>query len=292
MKTKIEVITPEMAMNWLEHHNFKNRTISQGTVDSYATDMKNGRWSLTHQGIAFNTEGQLIDGQHRLWAIVFANKNIEMMVTRDMPVTENKGGVQINPMDAVDRTRVRSTGAQMQLCHNVKNGNQVAAALRGIAYMVSPASLGRRLSTANSLFIYDLYGKDAEAVIARCETRKRVAHVTAPFSVYHHGEPEKAMALLNQIHTLEDLSPAGRMLVRYLDTCSGADNSGHNIRIVSSILMNYHQGKNISKVHDSMEGVQFLVSMFPSLNRRIRDAVKPIENQKILKFTQPSKSDA
>ena len=35
-----------------------------------ARDMKAGHWRLTHQGIAFDPAGVLIDGQHRLWAIV------------------------------------------------------------------------------------------------------------------------------------------------------------------------------------------------------------------------------
>ena len=35
----------------------------------------------THQGIAFDENGVLQDGQHRLCAIVSANKPVDMMVT-------------------------------------------------------------------------------------------------------------------------------------------------------------------------------------------------------------------
>ena len=82
MKTRIETITPALATEWLDKHNSVNRKISEPTVQSYAMDMKNGRWTLTHQGIAFDTEGNLQDGQHRLWAIVFSGITLEMMVTR------------------------------------------------------------------------------------------------------------------------------------------------------------------------------------------------------------------
>jgi hypothetical protein len=50
----------------------------------YARDMEAGRWQLTHQGIAFNNSGELIDGQHRLLAIIEANVAIKMVVSTGM----------------------------------------------------------------------------------------------------------------------------------------------------------------------------------------------------------------
>jgi hypothetical protein len=47
--------------------------------------MTSGHWRQTHQGIAFDEKGKLIDGQHRLAAIMMANKTISMPVTFDVP---------------------------------------------------------------------------------------------------------------------------------------------------------------------------------------------------------------
>ena len=44
--------------------------------------MINGDWQLTHQGIAFDTTGRLIDGQHRLHAIIEAGVPVQILVTR------------------------------------------------------------------------------------------------------------------------------------------------------------------------------------------------------------------
>ncbi len=51
-----------------------------GNIAQLARDMKAGRFACTHQGIAFDTEGRLIDGQHRLWAILEAEMPVRMRV--------------------------------------------------------------------------------------------------------------------------------------------------------------------------------------------------------------------
>jgi hypothetical protein len=83
MKTRTETITPELAEEYLKH-NWNNRTLNWRTVARFADDMENKRWHLTHQGIGFANNGELIDGQHRLQAIVRSGVAVEMQVTRDM----------------------------------------------------------------------------------------------------------------------------------------------------------------------------------------------------------------
>ena len=72
-------ITPEMAARWLEG-NVRNRKVDQKHVDQLAEEIKAGRWKTTHQGIAFDTAGTLQDGQHRLWAILQADRPVRMIV--------------------------------------------------------------------------------------------------------------------------------------------------------------------------------------------------------------------
>ena len=73
-------VTPAMAANWLENANVKNRKISDLHVKRLARDMKEGRWVQTHEGIAFDPNGVLLDGQHRLWAIIEADVTIAMYI--------------------------------------------------------------------------------------------------------------------------------------------------------------------------------------------------------------------
>jgi len=79
----LEFINPDMARVYLERMR-NNRTLSQRIVNQYARDMTAKRWiSGTPQGIAFDAEGFLIDGQHRLQAIVKSGMTIQMLVIRN-----------------------------------------------------------------------------------------------------------------------------------------------------------------------------------------------------------------
>jgi len=81
---KIVNINPDLAAAWLDK-NENNRPINWNYVAQLARDMKAGRWRLTHQGIAFDTQGRLIDGQHRLWAVIEADVTVPMRVFFNEP---------------------------------------------------------------------------------------------------------------------------------------------------------------------------------------------------------------
>lgn len=81
-------ITPDMASDWLENRVFDgNRRPAKAKVDQHTAAMKAGRWLETHQGIAFDTDGKLIDGRHRLMAVAASGVTVRMWVfpeqTRD-----------------------------------------------------------------------------------------------------------------------------------------------------------------------------------------------------------------
>jgi len=77
-------VTPSMAARWLEG-NTHNRPVNNGHVERLASEMKAGRWRLTHQGVAFSPGGRLLDGQHRLWAIVMADVPVKTRVFFNEP---------------------------------------------------------------------------------------------------------------------------------------------------------------------------------------------------------------
>jgi len=59
------LVTPKMAREWLAE-NTNNRPLRLGVVNGFKNAFERGEWKVTHQGIAFSTEGRLLDGQHRL----------------------------------------------------------------------------------------------------------------------------------------------------------------------------------------------------------------------------------
>ena len=90
-----EGITAEVAKHILANFNDKNRRMNPGKVRKFLRAMKNGQWRITNQGIAFDEKGNLIDGQHRLKALLeygeeknpddLSQTSLEMLVVRGLP---------------------------------------------------------------------------------------------------------------------------------------------------------------------------------------------------------------
>ena len=51
-----------------------------------ADDMRAGRFVVTHQAIAFDAKGNLIDGQHRLRAVIMSGVTVTMQVAFDCEI--------------------------------------------------------------------------------------------------------------------------------------------------------------------------------------------------------------
>ena len=105
---EIVEVTPALAASWLDK-NENNRPINWNYVAQLARDMKAGRFACTHQGIAFDTEGRLIDGQHRLWAVLEVDVPVRIRVFRNEP-PENIVHIDGNcPRRAADRMSLGRT---------------------------------------------------------------------------------------------------------------------------------------------------------------------------------------
>ena len=83
MKPAVMMVTPALAESFLLA-NTDNRTKRGWWVGSLTGMIKRGEWIPTHQGVAFSKSGKLIDGQHRLEAIVESNISVEMLVVTDV----------------------------------------------------------------------------------------------------------------------------------------------------------------------------------------------------------------
>lgn len=63
-------VSPAVALEWLEKHNTHNRNVAETRVDQYTRDMNAGRWHLGTDGIGFDRDGVLRNGQHRLLSVI------------------------------------------------------------------------------------------------------------------------------------------------------------------------------------------------------------------------------
>jgi hypothetical protein len=75
------VITPECAGRILETANHDNRRLRQSVVSKYARDMVNGDWCFSPEPLIFSQTGRLLNGQHRLHAVIESDTKQSFMIT-------------------------------------------------------------------------------------------------------------------------------------------------------------------------------------------------------------------
>lgn len=116
-------ITPDLADLWLRKRNRQNRGMGKNDASFYAEDMKQGNWSITNQGIGFDWDGNITDGQTRLEAIKIAGVSITMWVsTGEDPKNRLR----------VDCGRKRSTAHYLQMFSNLSEPSVAGKALWAI----------------------------------------------------------------------------------------------------------------------------------------------------------------
>lgn len=98
-------VTPAMAEKWLGH-NLHNRNVRPRVVAAYARAMQRGEWMLTGEAVKFAHNGDLIDGQHRLYAIVESQTSVKLLVVK---------GLLTEAQDVLDTGCARTAGDQLGL---------------------------------------------------------------------------------------------------------------------------------------------------------------------------------
>lgn len=82
---QLKVITPEMAKQWLDRNALNNRAVKKCQTKQYALYMKRGCWNDDNCAITFDLIGNLIDGQHRLLAVIESDTAQEFIVGYNWP---------------------------------------------------------------------------------------------------------------------------------------------------------------------------------------------------------------
>jgi len=121
MRSRVQTITPAKAAEMLGG-NTSNRPLSKRVVQTLAEAMKRGEWKVTHQGVAIDTNGVLVDGQHRLAAIVEADLPVEMTVFTEVPA---------DTFDVLD-TGKRRNAADVLAIEGEQSTHQLAAMVRTV----------------------------------------------------------------------------------------------------------------------------------------------------------------
>lgn len=127
---EVVTITPREAAKWLEH-NKANRPLTKNHVLFLANELKAGHWRLNGQAIIIAEDESILDGQHRLHAIIESGIKMTTMVVY---------GVDREAFTTMDTGKVRSPGDT--LC---------------LHYPDAPVGLARNVGTATSWSLHFMH---------------------------------------------------------------------------------------------------------------------------------------
>jgi hypothetical protein len=123
-KVTIERISPTKAKQWLQG-NVDNRKLRESRVLFFARLLQEDEWELTGDAVVFDDQEILINGQHRLTAVVVAKKTAQFLVLR---------GVPSKAQEVMDQGLSRNLSDQLHR-RGIKYPNVVAGALGWLAQM-------------------------------------------------------------------------------------------------------------------------------------------------------------
>jgi hypothetical protein len=118
-------ITAEIAREMLEK-NTKNRPLNKRHADRLKDAMIAGEWWMNGETIIFSAEGILLNGQHRLWAIVASGVSVDVLVVR---------GIDAEAFRTLDGVRTRRTGEVLGMAGEV-NASSLASCVQALLTFV------------------------------------------------------------------------------------------------------------------------------------------------------------
>lgn len=254
--SSFEDITPAMAQEYLTK-NVVNRSISQNHVIKLAMDMEAGKFLVTDAGIGFDTRGNLINGQHRLNAVILADKTVRMLVVRDLP-PKSMGVMDVD-------VRRRSLANVLEIDGGIEKWGVPAQVIQTVATAMYRGPHERRAPSTQTL--REFANKYVDSISWACHqftTPGRGVSKSAVVAVvaraYHHG---KSRGLVTQISRfaevlntgLTDGSAAEAAVIKLRDGLLKFDGrgSGHAVSVemyrrVASALDAHLRGRKTGQV--------------------------------------------
>jgi hypothetical protein len=138
MKFRCVMMTPAAAAGLLSYNHPNNRKPKGSRIATYTSDIVNGLWQLTYEGVAIDEDGWLINGQNRLNAIIDAGKAAPILLIT---------GVPRKAMLAVDQGISRSVADVARIAGEThKDMNTWVGVARAMMYGTKVPSSGVRAS--------------------------------------------------------------------------------------------------------------------------------------------------
>lgn len=172
---EVVTITPQHATTWLRANN-NNRPVRRKHIGFLASEIINGNWQVNGQAIVISENEQVLDGQHRLMAVIESGMPIQSLVVY---------GISPEAFRTIDTGAVR-TGADALFLHfpDLTHGTVkcVSTAVQWcVRYEEDVLNPGRKRKVSNTDTIE--YVKKHPSLIQCAETLQGYPHEARPLSL-------------------------------------------------------------------------------------------------------------
>lgn len=201
-KVQVISLTPALAGQYLAA-NTKNRHVRPTVVDRYARDMAAGQWEFNGETIKIADDGTVIDGQHRLLAVVQSGVTILVVIVTGLP---------LETQDTIDRGAPRNLADALRLRGETQTLALAAGLAAGIVLRSPTVSVTQGYqwpSTRECLAFLDAHPEIRESVHVADIVRKNISFpagsAVALHQLFSEIDPEDADGFFEGLSTGQNL---------------------------------------------------------------------------------------
>jgi hypothetical protein len=274
MNTTLQLVTPQWAADVLANQNTHNRKLRKSWVEKLTRDITAGAFITTHQGIAFDENGTLLDGQHRLAAIVQANRPVNMLVTEGIKARHRVNGTHITAFDAIDQGAKRGADEILRMCGHA-NYTKLASVCRNIIASCAAPQVGA-VSPAQIQIVLSYVQDSAELCVAISQLDalyRPTAALVAPCVIAHQVYPAEVEEFMNElVHITGTKTSPSRALVSWAKNRpvrSGSDSLAM-FKAACTALHCHIEKIGRKRIQVNSESSQWLLDQNPELVKKVR----------------------
>jgi hypothetical protein len=183
-------VTPAMARTWLEQ-NYGNRKLRRNHVLMLAREIASGRYVTNGQTIIFASSGRLLDGQHRLAAVIVADQAVDMLIVR---------GVDEATFHTLDQGMRRQPGDELTAL-GVHGGFAVASAARLLLLWTQGLPATRSHVPKSEIINFVMANRELEEAYRITLSARKSIPTSGVIAVYWLGRQSRDQWLMQRMDT-------------------------------------------------------------------------------------------
>lgn len=244
------LIDPEMAEHLLGHNTNNFRRMRHNTSTKYARDMTHGNWLLSWDCIAFAKDGTLLNGQHRLQAIIDSGIPQICFVMWDCEASDFVGDIGLKRSDhdiAVQTTDFENDA----LLSNISIGAIKCLYRASFKGHTNSPSVFEVIDLIKAMPHLDKYCEFIKLIIAAPKGVRQAPVIAAIYCAFANTEDEKVVEFAKQLSSGVGSETVVRMRdkLRDLANYSGSQAQEKKMRLVERGIVAFLKDETLTKLY-------------------------------------------